>query len=208
MKEEGPRMRNDDENDPEDAIAALVLRRGKLTPEESEQFEELFTEMVNTHGEDVLAQIQRRIRDAVEAEDIAQEVFLTLAFKLLEEGFIENIGGMLHRLTQGKLLNHAVRTRRNIVSVGMPSSGSAPPAPTVSAETALDDRALAQYFFEALSDEHKDVVDAVIVRELSYAEAARELGLEEATMASRLQAARKHWKKLSAALPSSQKRRR
>ena len=46
----------------------------------------------------------------------------------------------------------------------------------------------------------------VIVRELSYAEAARELGIEEATLASRLQAAKKHWKKMCAALPSSQKR--
>ena len=206
MKEEGPRMPNDDEKDPEDALAALVLRRGKLTPEESKQFDPLFTEMVNTHGAKVLEQIQRRIREPAEAEDIAQEVFLTLAFKVLDEGFIENIGGMLNRLTQGKLLNHAVRTRRNIVSVGMPSSGSAPAAPAVSAEKALGDRALAQYFFDALSPEHKDVVDAVIVRELSYAEAARELGIEEATLASRLQAAKKHWKKMCAALPSSQKR--
>jgi DNA-directed RNA polymerase specialized sigma24 family protein len=207
MKEEGPRMPNDDEKAPEDAIAALVLRRGKLTAEESEQFEALFTEMVNTHGKEVLAQIQRRIRDAVEAEDIAQEMFLTLAFKLLDLGFIENIGGMLHRLTQGKLLNHAVRTRRNIVSLGMPSSGSAPPAPTVDVETALDDRALTQQFFEALSTEHEDVVDAVLVRELRYVEAARELSIDDATLASRLQAAKKHWRKMSRALPSSQKRR-
>ena len=38
-------LANDDEKDPEDALAALVLRRGKLTPGESKQFDPLFTEM-------------------------------------------------------------------------------------------------------------------------------------------------------------------
>jgi hypothetical protein len=41
MKEEGPRMLSDDEEDPEEAIAALMLRRGKLTPGESAQLEAL-----------------------------------------------------------------------------------------------------------------------------------------------------------------------
>jgi len=70
----------------------------------------------------------------------------------------------------------------------------------------LDLVTLARRLLPALSEEHRDVVPAIILRELSHDEAAAELGLSRTTVTSRLMAAKRQLVAMAELfLPTSQR---
>ena len=187
-------------------LTQLVLCRTKLSAREAILLREVFPEIFATHQEQVWNQLQRRGLEGAAAEDLLQEVFLTLHSQILEHGFPDNIPWMLHRLTEGKLLNYLRVRKRDIVSVGLPSSGSEPPKTGPGAESALDLKALPGQVFPMLSDEHREVVDMVILSGVPHTEAAAALGIPLGTLKSRLIAAKRRLSELlEELLPPSQR---
>ena len=95
--------------------------------------------------------------------------------------------------------------KRDPVTLGVPSSGSEKPRSAPEPERALDLVTLARHLLPALSQEHQDVVQAIVLRELSH-EAAAELGLSRTTVTSRLMAAQRHLAAMAGLfLPASQR---
>ena len=86
-------------------LARLMLRRSKLSPDEAALLGDVFPEIVAAHHDQVWNLLLRRGLDSHEAEDLLQEVFLALHRYILENGFVANLPGMLHSLTQGQVLN-------------------------------------------------------------------------------------------------------
>jgi DNA-directed RNA polymerase specialized sigma24 family protein len=68
----------------------------------------------------------------------------------------------------------------------------------------LDRKRRVRWLLRFLSPEHRAVVDALVLRELSHEEAAAELKLSMSTMTSRLAAAMKQLRKAARKLPPSQ----
>jgi RNA polymerase sigma-70 factor (ECF subfamily) len=79
---------------------------------------------------------------------------------------------------------------RSPVSVGMPSSGSMPPASEQDIEGDMDRRKVGQHIFPQLSREHQKVLTAVVVNRLTLKDAAALLEIPEGTLKSRLIAAK------------------
>ncbi len=182
-------MPHDKDKEQRERLAALVLCRTKLDEQQVEALDELFSELVKIHQAALLRQIQQSIKDVPAAEDIAQEVFFTFQRKVLEEGFPDEIGGLLHAIADGLIFNHKRAARRSILSVGLPSSSSEPPRTGPGADQVVIGRELSHQLFASLTPDHQDVVDAVIVQRMSHTEAAALLGLRLGTLKSRLKAA-------------------
>jgi len=187
-------------------LAQLVLCRTKLSASEAVLLREVFPEILATHHEQVWSQLRRRGLSGPAAEDLLQDVFLLLHSQILEHGFPDNVPGLLHRLTEGKLLNHVRAQKRDIISIGLPSSGSEPPKTGPEAERALDLKELARRLLPMLSDEHREVVEMVILNGLPHTEAATALGIATGTLKSRLIAAKHRlFELLEQLLPPSQR---
>ena len=105
-------------------LTQLVLRRSKLSPDEAALLREVFPQIVDAHHDQVWNHLRKRGLESHEAEDLLQEVFLTLHNQILETGFVDSIPAMLHRLTDRKVLNHVRAQKRAPFSIGLPSSGS------------------------------------------------------------------------------------
>lgn len=187
-------------------LAELVLRRTALTPPEAALFHEVFPEIFTAHYDRVWSVLRRRgVRDAVLSE-LVNEVFLHFYLEVQSGGFPESIAARLLSLASGKGSNEARGERRDPVSLGPPSSSSEKPRSAKEAERSLDLRELGRRLLPALSEEHRAVVSAVILRELSHEEAAAELGLSRSTLTSRLIAAKRRLAEMAEVfLPSSQR---
>ena len=113
---------------------------------------------------------------------------------------------MLHSFTKGQVSNHARVRRRSPLSIGLPSSRSEKPSSQADVERALHFQQVAQRLFSQISPEHQEVIDTVILKGLTLAEAAAVLEMPEGTLKSRLMAAKRAL--LAAAeplLPASQR---
>jgi len=172
-------------------LTQLVLRRSKLSPDEAALLAEVFPTIITQHRDQVWSLLQRRGVDSHDAEDLLQEVFLALYNKILEEGFVDSIPGMLHALTEGKVLNHQRAGKRDPLSVGLPSSGSEKPRSQLDVERALHFQGVARRLFSQLSAEHQEVLDKVVLQGYSHTDTAAVLGIAEGTVKSRLIAAKR-----------------
>jgi RNA polymerase sigma-70 factor (ECF subfamily) len=187
-------------------LAQLVLRRSKLSDEEAALLREVFPDIVAAHYDLVWNLLRKRGLDSHEAEDLLQEVFITLHNHILETGFVATLPGMLHALTNGMVLNHARVQKRVPFSVGLPSSGSEKPRSQLDVERALHFQEVARHIFSQLSPEHQEVIEKVVLNGLTHTDAAAVLGIPEGTLKSRLIAAKRAL--LAAAeplLPASQR---
>jgi RNA polymerase sigma factor (sigma-70 family) len=190
----------------EERLAALVLRRTALSASEAELFREVFPDIFAAHYDRVWSVLRRRgARDAV-LYDLAQDVFLAFFKQVIELGFPDSISAKLQALAAGRALNQMRGERRDPVTLGVPSSGSEKPRSAPEAERALDLVTVARHLLHALSQEHRDVVEAIVLRELSHDEAAAELGLSRTTVTSRLMAAQRRLAAMAGLfLPASQR---
>jgi len=187
-------------------LAELVLRRTALSASEAELFREVFPEVFAAHYDRVWSVLRRTGARDAERDDLVQEVFLAFFSQVLEQGFPDSIPARLLGLAAGRALNQVRGAKRDPVTLGPPSSGSEQPRSALSAERALDLVTLARRLLPALSEEHRDVVPAIILRELSHDEAAAELGLSRTTVTSRLMAAKRQLVAMAELfLPTSQR---
>lgn len=173
-----------------EGLAQLVLCHTKLSASEAVLLRKVFPELYALHYGQVWNQLRRRGLEGPAAEDLLQEVFFLLHSEILETGFPIDVPWRLHRITEGKLLNHLRARKRDILSLGLPSSGSEPVRTPPEAERALDLRELSRQLLPMLSDEHREVVEMVILNGVPHAEAAAALGIAPGTLKSRLMAAK------------------
>jgi RNA polymerase sigma-70 factor (ECF subfamily) len=179
------------EAEDQERIAQLMRRRSKLSPDEAALLGKVFPQIVAPHREHVWNLLQKQGVKSHEVEDLLQEVLLALHNFILENGFVDNLPGMLHTIAERKGMNHVRDENRAPFTIGLPSSGSEKPRSQLDAEKALHFQEVARRIFAQLSPEHQAVIDKVLLKGLSHTEAAAELGIPEGTLKSRLLAAKR-----------------
>lgn len=165
--------------------------------------EQAFNEVVRTHGDKVFSLVYRMIGNRAEAEDLAQEVFVTV-FKTVESFRSESkFSTWLLRIAANHCKNRIkYLSRRRTDGAGlddmpeeiMSDAGRAPmqahiDAPDVLLEAAELER-LMQQAIETLDEDHRLLIVLRDVEELSYEEIGEVSGLPEGTIKSRLHRAR------------------
>jgi RNA polymerase sigma-70 factor (ECF subfamily) len=165
--------------------------------------EHAFNEVVRAHGDKVFSLLYRMIGNRAEAEDLAQEVFVTV-FKTVDSFRSESkFSTWLLRIAANHCKNRIKYLSRRRTEAGgldemgeekMADAGRAPmqshiDAPDVLLEAAELER-LMQQAIETLDEEHRLLVVLRDVEELSYEEIGEVSGLPEGTIKSRLHRAR------------------
>ena len=166
--------------------------------------EEAFNEIVRTHGDKVFSLVYRMIGNRAEAEDLAQEVFVTV-FKTVDSFRGESkFSTWLLRIAANHCKNRIkYLSRRPTDGAGFDETSEehaarvvrAPPvqghieAPDVLFEAAEMERIM-QAAIETLEEDHRLLIVLRDVEELSYDEIGEVTGLAEGTIKSRLHRAR------------------
>lgn len=184
-----------------------MLRRTALSESEVELFRAVYREIVEVHYDRVWRVLRRGGVPDAALDDLVQDVFATFYYQVVEAGFPDSIGRKLHANAEGKALNQRRRAKRDPTSLGLPSSTSERPARSApEIERAMDYARVARRLLPALSPEHREVVQAVILGEQSHEEAAEALGIKRPTLTMRLMAARRKLAEMVALfLPESQR---
>ncbi len=165
--------------------------------------EQAFNEIVRLHGDKVFSLVYRMIGSRPEAEDIAQEVFVTV-FKTID-GFRgeSKFSTWLLRIAANQCKNRIKYLARRPMgsssfddAVDHASEGALPvpaqghiDAPDVLMEAA-EMESLTQAAIAALEEDHRLLIVLRDVEELSYQEIGEITGLAEGTIKSRLHRAR------------------
>jgi RNA polymerase sigma-70 factor (ECF subfamily) len=145
-----------------------------------ERDEQAFSEIVRMHGDKVFSLIYRMLGSRAEAEDVAQEVFITV-FKTID-GFRgeAKFSTWLLRIAANQSKNRIKYLARR------PTEGVEVDKMMEAAET----EAIMQRAIGALDEEHRLLMILRDVEELSYQEIGEITGLPEGTIKSRLHRAR------------------
>lgn len=188
-------------------IAALVLRRSALSDDERALFRELSAELLDLHYDRIWGTLVNRGVPDAEREDLLHDVFITFILQVHEQGFPEHIGAKLCSIASDKARNKRRRERQSPVQLGPPSSTSEKPRSTPEMERVMDRVEIRRRLVSALSPEHKKVIAAVILDEMTHEEAALELGISRSTLTTRLKAAREKLAAIAGRfLPRSQRK--
>jgi RNA polymerase sigma-70 factor, ECF subfamily len=168
-----------------------------------ERDEQAFNEVVRSHGDKVFSLVYRMIGNRAEAEDLAQEVFVTV-FKTVDTFRSESkFSTWLLRIAANHCKNRIKYLSRRRTDAGglddmpeerMADAGRAPvqghiDAPDVMLEAAELEK-LMQQAIATLDEEHRLLIVLRDVEELSYEEIGEVAGLPEGTIKSRLHRAR------------------
>jgi RNA polymerase sigma factor (sigma-70 family) len=154
--------------------------------------EDAFAELVRRHGPKVYGVCRRILRDHQLAEDAFQATFVVLSRKARSIQPRSAVGGFLYGVARKAALEAVAVSRRRKESL-VPHSPNEP-----SYELAADDRSDLALLDEEIANLPAAQRAAVVLCELdgvSRAEAAKQLGVAEGTLSSRLAAARKQLRK-------------
>jgi RNA polymerase sigma-70 factor (ECF subfamily) len=166
-----------------------------------------FIEIFKEHEHRVSKRLAKRGLGGPEAEDLGQDVFLSLYNWMEKNGYPVSVARMLHvimKCTFSTYLREKVRTPE---STCLPSSQSELPTSQPDVEQALDLRELARRYVPRLKPIYRAVVQKVHLEGMSYEEAAAALELAEGTVKSRLNKAEDMLRALAQRfLPKSQRR--
>jgi DNA-directed RNA polymerase specialized sigma24 family protein len=180
------------ETETREEVKALLRRRSALTRDEIVLFRSIYPDWYDTFVDTLCCVARSRgAPEAVEL-DVVHDGLASFWEQTCAAGFPESIQARLLGLVSGLARNYVRHERLNPTKFEMPTSSKESPGsfPTPESAARLEEmKELAHRFFLRLSDEHKAVVDAVVLRDLTVAAAARELGLSRTTAASRLTAA-------------------
>jgi RNA polymerase sigma-70 factor (ECF subfamily) len=171
-------------------IVLLVLRRGKLSPQEVGLLREVFPEILAAHQHTIWTRLRRRGLSVVDSEEVFQDAFLDLFTDIVANGFPDELEQRLWTITRCRFLDLLRARHRCREIAGLPSSGSEKPPSAPDVDRALDLHGVAHRALDLLTPEHREVVDAVVLGGFSHREAAEVLGLPEGTLKSRLLAAK------------------
>jgi RNA polymerase sigma-70 factor (ECF subfamily) len=168
-----------------------------------ERDEQAFNEVVRLHGDKVFSLVYRMIGNRAEAEDLAQEVFVTL-FKTVDSFRGESkFSTWLLRIAANHCKNRMKYLSRRRTDGGgldemseekMADAGRAPMQAQIHSPDVMLEAAelelLMQQAIGTLDEEHRLLIVLRDVEELSYEEIGEVSGLAEGTIKSRLHRAR------------------
>ena len=163
--------------EPDDATLLAEIAAGRT---------DSFQRFYGRHAGRVLSYAQKLCGDAVLAEDLAQEVFLTVWRKAA--GFQADRGdgpGWLYTITRNKVLDHWRRCGRTppIADLDLTLLEAVPRGIGSELKVSLEKA------MSGLRDEHRSALDLAYFGGFSYEETARKLGLPLGTLKSRIRAA-------------------
>jgi RNA polymerase sigma-70 factor (ECF subfamily) len=160
-----------------------------------------FNELVRLHQAAVFRQLLRMIGDAAEAEDLAQEVFVTV-FKAIETFRGDSrLATWIHRIAQNHARNrlkyHGRHKRRGDApleetteeAVAVPETGSRLPRPDHQVEAHQAELQI-RLAITQLEPEQRTLIVLRDLENLSYEEIQEQTGLPSGTVKSRLHRAR------------------
>ncbi len=179
-------------------------RDGRLVRKLKERDERAFREMVEEYGDRVVSLTYRMLGNREEAEDLSQEVFITI-FKSIESFRGDSkFSTWLYRVTANHCKNRIkylarrhdrdraeLNERVEVASAGGSSVGAPRPAPRPDAQ--LEGAQLEQVLQQAIADLEEEQRILVVLRDvedLSYEEICAITELPEGTVKSRLHRAR------------------
>ena len=171
-------------------LRALVSRQSALSEPEIALFRQVYPILFKAHYRKVVGALWALGVEEAARPDLAQQVFTAFYLEVVREGFPPSIVGRLVAITAGIASNHRRALRRSPLSLGLPSSRGEPAQSAPEIERVMDHVELGRRLLPALSPEHREVIVAVLIRELTHAEAAEELGIPRTTLTSRLIAAK------------------
>lgn len=140
------------------------------------------TELYLQHRRRALAIARRILRDADEAEDVVQEVFVRLHTQRVRFDGKAAYTTWLHRV----LVNSSINSLRARTRRGRLETTAQAPANPEEASIGNEEHALFLEAMKHLSEQHRLVVTLRDLRGYSYPEIARMLGLPEGTVKSAL----------------------
>jgi DNA-directed RNA polymerase specialized sigma24 family protein len=172
-------------------MKALLALRRPLTPLEKELAKVLFEDVFAAHGRDVWNTLARWDVPLDLRPDMTQETFERAFASAGAAGFPDSVLAKLRGLAKGLAWNYHDREQHSpITGAGAPSSSSEKPAGSVpSPDLVLDLDEVARKLFHLLSPDHQAVVDAIFFKNLTREEASLALGISEANVKKRLEAA-------------------
>ena len=154
----------------------------------SERDESAFATLVRRHGAMVLGVCRRILRDAHDSEDAFQATFLVLAQKARSVLNTDALASWLYTVAyrialEGRKRNARRRQRERVVDVM--------PHPQMKSEEAADWRPLLDYELNRLPEKLRSAVVLCDLEGRTRKEVARQLGVPEGTLSSRLASARR-----------------
>lgn len=140
------------------------------------------TDIYRKHRRRAVAVAQRILRDADDAEDVVQEIFVRLCAQGMRFDGASAYTTWLHRVLVNSSINH-LRARRRRGKLSSPLFGPESPE-----ETLVDheEHRLLLSALGELSEQHRQVVTLRDLQGFSYPEIARRLGVAEGTVKSAL----------------------
>jgi DNA-directed RNA polymerase specialized sigma24 family protein len=169
-------------------VVALLRRRSTLEPHEVLIFRrELFPDIYDTYLETLRCMVKSRGATGAVEMELVHDTLTAFWDETVAGGFPESIQAKLLSLAVGYARNYVRREGRNPATQALPTSSKE--APGSAPKLDFDLKQLARALFERLSPQHQAMIDAVVLRDVTVAGAARELGLPWATAKSRLTAA-------------------
>ncbi|MFO0278673.1 MAG: sigma-70 family RNA polymerase sigma factor [Planctomycetota bacterium] len=167
--------------------------------------EEAFAALVERYQDRVVRLLSRYCRDAIECEDLAQEVFLKVFRKLHTFQGESQFFTWLYRIAVNAATDHISRASTRRLKLVEDDSAldernerdDSPLAPLLSAELAVAVRAIV----DALPEKFRTVLVLREYEDLSYTEIAEVLGVQMGTVESRLFRARQRVKEALERLP-------
>jgi RNA polymerase sigma factor (sigma-70 family) len=192
----------------EEMKALLLLRRPLRSPEVT-LFRVLYEDSIyDAFVGDVERTLLKWGVRGEDVTDLTQETFMRGWHSIVSVGFPDVLLAKLRGLAMGVALNLGTREKRSPVTDRGPlSSGSEPPAESVGQiDHELDVLEAIQKLFHALSPKHQTVIDAVVFRDMTHAEAGVALGLPESTVRDRFNAAIARMRELAPDLLSPSQR--
>lgn len=170
-------------------VKALLLRRSKLEPSEVRLFRSIYPRMYDTYLDTILCVVRYRGAQGPDEMDLAHEALARFWEETVAEGFPDSIQAKLLSLASGFARHHVRHEGLNPAAADMPTSSKETPGSFPKPEGQMFLKDEVPPLFYRLSPEHQAIVDAVILRDLTVADAARELGIPRTTAQSRLTAA-------------------
>ncbi len=161
---------------------------------------EAFADLVRRYQSKVLTLAARILNSRVEAEDIAQDIFVKVFQSLRDFRGASQFSTWLYRITVNDCLNHIRRRARQQQTLSAREAndrgGASPASNPQRALEQKERRALVQAKLQALSPEHRSILLLRDIEGLSYEEIGDVLQLESGTVKSRLHRARTELKAL------------
>jgi DNA-directed RNA polymerase specialized sigma24 family protein len=178
------------ETETREDVKALLLRRSALTDPEVLVFRKVYPDIYDTFLDTLVCVVRSHgAREAVQKE-LVHDAFMDLWKTCADNGLPDSIQAKLLGLATGLARNHVRRERNKPVTEALePGSSKDVPGSMPRPEMNIGLKEMATTLFHLLTPEHQEAIDAVILRDLTVAAAARELNLPWSTVASRCTAA-------------------